>query len=128
MEKLLHTGPESIFHSSMAVNSNEYVHDPLNQEITAIGGHYILVSEVLLPFGGKDVLYLIGHAAFDTTCCGAGGCGYALVQGYVKSWKKKKNGASLPVSEVEPIRDPSVQKQIQRLIEKKEMVQQVIFM
>ena len=112
----------------MAMNRNEYVHEPLNQEITAIGGHYTLVSEVLLPFGGKEILYLIGHAAFDTTCCGTGGCSYALVHGYVKTWKKKKNEASLPVSEVEPIRDPSVQKQIRRLIEKKEMVQQVIFM
>ena len=54
--------------------ASKYVHQPLNQEVTAIGGHYLLVKEVRLPFEGREVLYLVGHAAFDTICCGPGGC------------------------------------------------------
>jgi hypothetical protein len=106
----------------------DYVHRELNQEVTAIGGHYILTNEVRLPFRGREVLYLTGWALFDTTCCGAGGCGYALVQGFIKGWKGRKSKDGFPVSQVEPVLDPSFQKQIRRFIEMKEMVQQVKFL
>jgi hypothetical protein len=96
----------------------------LNQEVTAIGGHYRLVKEVRLPFRGREVLYLVGHALFDTACCGLGGCAYALVPGFILEWKSKTNEDGLPVSQVEPIRDEAVQEEVRRLIEKQEMVHQ----
>jgi hypothetical protein len=105
----------------------EYVHQPLNQEVTAIGGHYVLVKEARLPFLGREVLYLVGHAALETTCCGAGGCGYALVPGFVLAWRYEVNEDGLPVSQVEPIRDEAIQRQIRRLLERQEMVHQVRF-
>jgi len=108
--------------------AQKYVHQPLNQEVTAIGGHYILVKEVRLPFRGREVLYVVGHAAFDTTCCGPGGCGYALVPGLVLRWKYTVNENSLAVSEVEPIGDGSIQEEIRRLIVGQEIVHQVQFM
>jgi hypothetical protein len=106
----------------------EYVHQDLNQEVTAIGGHYVLVKEVRLPFHGRELLYLVGHAAFDTTCCGVGGCAYALVPGFILSWKSRMNKEGLVVSEVEPVHDKGVQEQVRKLIEKKEMVHQVQFL
>jgi len=106
----------------------EYVHQLLGQEVTAIGGHYVLVKEVRLPFQGREVLYLLGHAAFDATCCGAGGCAYALVPGFVLSWKHRDQADGLAVSELEPIRDPRARQEIQRSIEKQEVVQQVMFL
>jgi hypothetical protein len=106
----------------------EYAHQELNQEVTAIGGHYVLVKEVRLPFQGREVLYLIGHAAFDTTCCGVGGCAYALVPGSVLGWKVATNQDGRPVSRVEPIRDEAVRKEISRLIDERETVQQVRFL
>ena len=105
----------------------EYIHQGLNQEITAIGGHYVLVKEVRLPFHGREILYLVGHAAFDTTCCGAGGCAYALVSGFVASWHSSRNEDGLPVSRLEPINDTDTQNGIRRIIERLETVQQVIF-
>jgi hypothetical protein len=107
---------------------HHYVHQELNQEVTAIGGHYVLVKEVRLPILGREVLYLVGHAAFDTTCCGVGGCAYALVPGFVLNWKSQTNADGLPVSRVEAIRDRELQKQVQRLIEKREPVHQVRFL
>ena len=106
----------------------EYVHQELNQEITAIGGYYVLVKEARLPFHGREVLYLVGHAAFDSTCCGAGGCAYALVPGFVLAWKSKSIEGSLAVSQVEPIHDTRVQEQVRQLIEGKEIIQQVSFL
>jgi hypothetical protein len=106
----------------------EYVHQQLNQEITAIGGHYVLVKEVRLPFGGRELLYLVGHATFDTACCGVGGCAYAMVPGFVLNWKIRMNADGLPVSQVEAVHDPDRQEQVQRLIEKREPVHQVRFL
>ena len=106
----------------------EYIHQPLNQQVTAIGGHYVLTKEARLPFQGREVLYLVGHAAFDTTCCGTGGVAYALVPGFILDWKGKRNGDGLAISQVEPIRDNGVQEKVRQLIEKEEMVQQVRFL
>jgi len=106
----------------------EYVHQELNQDITAIGGSYVLVKEARLPFGSREILYAVGHAVFDTACCGVGGCAYALVPGFVLAWKSKDNENGLAVSEVERIRDKGVQQQVRRLIEAKELVQQVSFL
>jgi hypothetical protein len=106
----------------------EYVHQALNQEVTAIGGYYLLVKEVRLPFHGREVLYLVGHAAFDTTCCGTGGCAYALVPGFIAKWKHRTNEEGLAVSQVEPIHDRTIQEQVRRLIDKREMVHQFRFL
>lgn len=106
----------------------EYVHQELNQEVTAVAGHYVLVKEARMSFGGREILYLVGHAAFDTTCCGVGGCAYALVPGFVLDWRSQINTDGLAVSRVEAIHDRDIQEQVQRLIEKKEMVHQVRFL
>ena len=105
----------------------KYIHQELGQEITAIGGHYALVKQVRLPFGGREVLYLVGYGIFDTTCCGVGGCTYALVPGSILDWKTETNADGLAVSRVEPIRDETIQREIRQLIKKQEVVQQVRF-
>jgi hypothetical protein len=99
----------------------------LNQEVTAIGGRYALVKEVCLPFRGREVLYLVGYGVADTSCCGVGGCAYALAPGFILEWKSKVNEDGLAVSQVEPIRDEAVRKEVERLIREKEPVQQVKF-
>jgi hypothetical protein len=110
------------------VKREEYVHQELNQEVTAIGGRYLLAKEVRLPVRGRELLYLVGHAAFDTACCGAGGCAYALVPGFVVDWQARLNSTGLAVSQVEPVRGQEIQRQIRRLIERQEPVHQVIFL
>jgi hypothetical protein len=105
----------------------EYVHQELSQEVTAIGGHYVLTKEARLPFRGREVLYLVGCAVVDSSCCGPGGCAYALVLGCVLRWKGKTNEDGLAVSQVESIRDEATQREIGRLIEEEEPVHQVTF-
>ena len=107
--------------------SMDFVHYDLNEEIRAIGGGYTLIKEDRFPLNNREVLFVIGHAVFDTSCCGSGGCGYAIVPGFVKTWQYEKNASGRFVSRVEPIRDMDLQERIRTLIRKKEMVQEVRF-
>lgn len=105
----------------------DFIHPRLGQEITAIGGHYVFNHERRLSFDGREVLYLVGYAVVDTSCCGVGGCAYALVAGYVRAWKYKKSETNEPISQIEPVCDADDQVAISQLIQKKEVVQQVTF-
>ena len=107
--------------------SQSFPHPVLGEEIAAIGGRYALTKEARMPHRGGEFLYLVGYAVFDTTCCGAGGCAYAFVPGYLVDWKFKTTPGGRPVSEVKPIRDPLIQKEIRQLLQKKETVLQVDF-
>lgn len=106
----------------------EFVHQPLNQEVTAIGGHYTLVKEERLGFRGRNLLYFLGLAAFDTTCCGTGGCAYAHVPGFILEWKFRETEEGHAVSEVDPVRDETLQREIRDVLIAKEKVHQVQFL
>jgi hypothetical protein len=105
----------------------DYIHPVLNEEIRTISGHYVLSTENRLPFNDRQVLYFIGCALVDSSCCGKGGCTYALVPGYIRQWKYKLNAGNLSVTQVEPIRDKGVRQQLRLLIREKEGIQQVNF-
>ena len=105
----------------------DYVHAPLEEEVMAIGGHYRFTDEVRLPVDGGEVLYLKGYALFDSTCCGAGGCGYARVMGWVEHWKERTSDEGFAVSRLRRVADPAHRQKIDRLIKDREMVQQVNF-
>lgn len=105
----------------------EYVHRGLGPTVTAIGGHYHFDREAQIAFRGRPVLYLSGFARYDSTCCGVGGCGYALVQGFVEKWKYRNDPEGFPISRVEEIDEPEAQAEIGRLLQAKEQVQQVVF-
>ena len=109
------------------MNTTDFTHPKLGHEVLAIGGHYVFGKEIRLPYRGREILYFVGYAVLDTTCCGAGGCAYVLVAGYIRRWKYKKNQNARPVSQVEPVQDRIEQKLIKKLIQKKEMVFQVTF-
>ena len=111
----------------MNTGIQDFSHPQLNERVTAIGGSYILLKEVRLPFDGEDLLYLIGAAIFDTTCCGAGGCAYALVPGFVRQWKYKSDENGRPVSQVSPVAGDRLREKIKAVILKKESVHQVDF-
>jgi len=108
--------------------TREHIHQPLDEEITAIGGSYRLVKEVRLELDGRELLYIVGHGVFDTTCCGAGGCAYALVPGFVLEWKTATNQDGLAVSKVEAIDSDSARREITRLIRSRETVQDLRFL
>lgn len=105
----------------------DYVHPVLNEEIASISGYYTFTKEEQLAFHGREVLYFIGHAAFDTSCCGEGGCAYAFVAGFIKHWKVKKNKQGHDISQIEKIEDESIRKEIISILKEKERVHQINF-
>jgi len=105
----------------------DFIHPELNKTVKAIGGEYVFIKEAVLSFQDQEVLYLIGCAIFDTTCCATGGVCYARVPGYIRDAKYKTGEDGCPVSRVMPIVDPMVQKEIRRAIGCRETVQQVEF-
>ena len=108
-------------------NFQDFSHPELNVQVTAIGGSYVLFKEVRLPFNDEEILYVVGTAIFDTTCCGTGGCAYAQVQGFIRKWQYTIDANSRPVSRVQSICRERVRKKIREIIFKKESVHQVDF-
>jgi hypothetical protein len=106
---------------------SEFEHPLLNEEITGIGGHYAVIKEVRLPFRGQEILYRVGCAVMDTSCCGRAGCAYVRVAGLVRRWRYKSAPGGQSVSLVELIRDPAVQEELRGIIGRTESVQQVGF-
>lgn len=106
--------------------TKEYSHE-LNTEVRSISGGYSLDEEGGIDIEGREVLYAVGNAAVDSTCCGVYGCRFAVVPGYVVKWKYKKNLSGVFVSEVEPIRDHLAKRQIEEILRGVKGVTQVVF-
>jgi hypothetical protein len=104
----------------------EYTHE-LNREVRSISGGYELEREAKFEINGKEVLYVVGNAVMDSSCCGAWGCRYALVPGYVKKFKTRQDKQGLWISEVEPVIDRVTRQEITRVLKEKEIIQQVQF-
>lgn len=105
-----------------------YEHQSLGTEFTAISGHYVVEKEVRIPFNHREIFYTTGYSVVDTSCCGSGGCGYALVHGYIIDWKREKNDDDIELSLMEAIRNDKEKKELQLLINQNENVTQVNFM
>ncbi len=105
----------------------EYTHE-LNREIRSIAGAYELDSEGRLQIKGEEVLYTVGNALIDSSCCGSWGCRFAIVPGYIRNLNIRKNRQGYWVSEVEPVVDLEAQSKIKQFLEKQENVSQVEFL
>jgi len=93
-----------------------FIHPELNDPVTAIGGTYVITGEQKVEYQGERVLVFSGHAVFDTTCCGAGGCAYALVPGFVDSYRCGKDDAGRWLSRVRPIEGAQIRKTVTAII------------
>jgi len=94
----------------------KYTHQELNRDIEAPAGYYTPKKEVWLPYEGREVLYILSQAVIDSSCCGTADYNSVLVPGYIVRWQAAKNDEGIPVSEVEPIADKSIQRKIRKII------------
>jgi hypothetical protein len=111
----------------MRVKMSTYTHARLNDEVHSISGFYCPRKEGVLPYKGREVLFVIGQATMDNACCTNGCWEYALVPGYVVRWQDRTDPGGQPLSEVEPIRDSAARADIGRLIKDSSGVNQVDF-
>ncbi len=105
----------------------DYTHE-LGTEVRSISGGYELEREETMEIAGRQVLYAVGNAVADSSCCGYWGCRYAVVPGYVVRWKYRLDVNGRSVSSVEPLSDPEVRQDITRFLERNEAVTQVQFL
>lgn len=105
----------------------EYTHEELDKEIQFIAGNYRFIEEGRLTYKGRDILFAVGIALVDNSCCGVGGCRFIRVPGYVVSWKNTTDGSDLPVSTIEPIKNEEERKDIKNLLDKKYPHSQISF-
>ena len=91
----------------------EYVHQKIGEEVQALAGYYAVTDELRLKLDGREILCVIGMCAIDASCCGNRSFKYALVPGYLVTWKGKKDKLGRPVSEVEPISDKATKQHIE---------------
>jgi hypothetical protein len=96
-----------------------FTHPELNQPVEFFGGSYVLDEEGKISFQGKEVLYFIGTAGLDASCCGRSGCAFAKVAGFLHRWKTKRDKSGRMISEVERMREPKGQEEISRLLKEK---------
>ena len=106
---------------------NKYTHQELNKEQVSIAGHYVPITEARLKYNGREVLYVVGQAVIDTSCCGAANFLCALVPGYIVEWQSEKGEGGFPVTEVESVVDEDSRKRIKEIIKEAECVSQVEF-
>ena len=99
----------------------------LNKEVQSISGWYKLYKEERITYKGKEFLYFVGDGAVESSCCGAGGCHYAVVPGSVVKWKSETNADGLFTSLVEPVTNKELQNQLRKILIKNEGVNQVQF-
>ncbi|MDY6854958.1 MAG: hypothetical protein SWO11_09695 [Thermodesulfobacteriota bacterium] len=105
----------------------DYTHEKLKEEVRFIAGYYLPEEEKRLGYKGREVLYIIGFGAIDNSCCGTGGCRYALVPGYLLKWKVRNNEDGKPISEIEPIKDKDDRAEIAGIIRGQETITQIEF-
>jgi len=94
----------------------QFIHPELNERVEFFGGGYLFIEEGKFNYRGKEVLYLKGIASIEASCCGAGGCGFIKVPGYIRSWKKAQNEMGRPISEIEGIQASDQQKEIREIL------------
>ena len=99
----------------------------LGEEVHSISGWYRLHTEGRMSFQGKEYLYVVGDGVVDSSCCGVGGCRYAIVPGRIVRWMSGTNEEGVVTSQVEPVSDRRWREGLTRLIIRKEGVTQVQF-
>ena len=104
-----------------------YTHPVLDEQIQAIGGHYTFTRELRLPLEGREVLAFVGYGIVDTSCCGVGGCTYALVPGFIETYGISKTDDGRIVSRVAAIDDDILRRELTSIFRQKHQIQQVNF-
>ena len=108
-------------------NNLKYTHLELGKDVCSISGYYTPQKEVRLKHNNREVLYVIGQAVIESSCCGVGNWGYALVPGYIVKWQGETNEVGLPISEVELIADEATRDNIRKIIKEEEDIPQIEF-
>jgi hypothetical protein len=106
----------------------DYRHPHCNTQVTAIGGHYVFTHEHRLTIDGRTALVFEGYGVAETSCCGTGGCRYAVVPGDLRAYRYACTPGGHWVSRVSPVRRESRRRVIRDWLIRRRQVQHVVFL
>ncbi len=92
----------------------EFTHPELGSEIRSISGYYIPREEHTLNYKDREVLYILGQACIDTSCCGSSAWSYVQVPGFLV--KRNLREEFPAVSEVEAIADKADRAKVREVL------------
>ena len=105
----------------------QYLHQEPGTEVRFIAGQYTIVEEQRLASRGREVLYVVGIAAVESTCCGTQGCRFVNIPGYVVAWKTRLSESGMLISIVEPIVGEAEQSEIREMLDRRFPYSQILF-
>ena len=85
-----------------------YSPDDLGTEVVAPWGYYQPLEVGSLDHAGRQVLYTLGSACIEASCCGKGSWNYARVEGYVVEGAAVQTGGpgqGVEVDTIESVQD-----------------------
>ncbi len=109
--------------------AHDYVHLARQGEEIGWEIRFYNASESTLEYKGREVLLVEVEAGGCSFCDGsyAHNLTGANVEGYVLKWKYRENEEGRPVSEIEPIRDKTEQKEIVKILKPRYSLSQINF-
>jgi len=97
----------------------EFTHPELGQEVQTLAGYYVPVEEHVLPYNGRELVYILGYACIEASCCGAANWSYIQVPGFLVRKHIRGEGHTPPVSEIETIQGEEDRNTIRQSLTKK---------
>jgi len=96
----------------------EYTHPELGQEVRTFSGYYTPLEEQVLSYDDREVIYILGHACVEASCCGSTQWNYVQVVGFLVRKHIYGSEGTSPVSEIEIIQDEKDRDTIRERLEK----------
>ena len=109
------------------VETRDYTHQLLDKQYGGISGYYTPRKEFRLNYQSRQVLYIVGHAVVESSCCGSGNWDYVLVPGFVVNWHSGKNQSGLSTTSVEAVENLQDIKELTSVIQARENTNCITF-
>jgi hypothetical protein len=94
----------------------EYSHLELGTEVHNIAGYYVPLEEHVIPFEGKELIFLLGFACVQSSCCGVRSWNYLQEPGFLIKKHVKGGGETPLISEVDTIEDSDTRLRIAEIL------------
>jgi hypothetical protein len=95
-----------------------YPADEIGHEIAAPSGYYRPCEQGFTAHAGRRLLYTLGTACIEASCCGRGSWDYLRVEGYVVAGPSEDPTTGGPV-EIDTVEDAAEKAAIARLLQGK---------
>jgi len=95
---------------------SRYVPDDFGNEVAAPSGYYQPLEEGFLDYEGKRLLYTLGTACIEASCCGRGSWNYLRVEGYVVEDDAADRQAGGQPLEIDTIEDANERAELSKVL------------